>query len=109
MACAVRGATLGGKGAPQRAAASSVEPEGGAMTVSPAPIHHPTPHRWIPTAVALVVVAAVAATLGYALRGNGTSTTSSVTGSGTAVAQHRVVPAFTSVDLTGANNVVIRV
>jgi hypothetical protein len=80
------------------------------MTVAPTHIpRHPVHRRWsIVTLVALVGI--LAGALGYALRGNGSSTSGgSLAGSGTPAADARTLPPFTSVDLAGSNVVTIAV
>ena len=82
------------------------------MATSPAPIpHRHEPHRLI--LVSLGVLVGVVVTLGIvlAVRGNGIGTTSStgLKGSGAAATQTRTLPAFTAVDLAGANNVIVHV
>jgi len=80
------------------------------MTTSPAPIpHRHVQHRLILVSLCVVVVAAVAVGIVLAVRGTGTTSSTGVQGSGVPAAQTRTLPAFTAVDLAGANNVIVHV
>ena len=83
-----------------------------AMTTAPTSIpHRHVPHRFVLVSLCVLVVAAVAAGIVLAVRDNGSGTASStgVKGSGVAATQTRTLPAFTAVDLAGANNVTVYV
>jgi hypothetical protein len=82
------------------------------MTTSPAPIpHRHVSHRLIVVTVCVLVAAAMAVVIVLAARDNGAGTISSsgAQGSGVPAAQTRTVPAFTAVDLAGANVVTVDV
>lgn len=82
------------------------------MTTAPAPIsRRHLPRRLILTSLGVLAVAAVTAGIVVAVRDNGTRAAFSpgVKGSGVAASQTRTLPAFTAVDLAGANNVTVHV
>lgn len=83
------------------------------MTTSPAPILHRHAPTWlILLGITVLVFAAIVATIVLAaVHHNGTPTASSTgaTGSGVAATQTRTLPAFTTVDLAGANVVTVHV
>ena len=79
---------------------------------SPAPIsHRHVPHRLVLVSLCVLLAAAVAIAIVLAVRDNGGGTASStgVKGSGVPAVQTRALPAFTAVDLAGANNVTVHV
>jgi hypothetical protein len=79
------------------------------MTIAPVPIGGmKLPHRRHLLLVGLLVVAATSAWVLIAVGGE-SETTSVVRGSGVTVAETRALPAFTSVELAGANQVTIAV
>jgi len=82
------------------------------MTTAPAPVsRRHSPHRLLFTSLVVLVVAAVIVGMVLAVRDNGTGTISSsvVKGSGVAASRTRALPAFTAVDLTGGNNIIVHV
>ena len=82
------------------------------MTVAPTPVHpRREEHRswWVLVTIMAFLVGGLTVALLYEFDGFGGSSTSSTQGSGMPVTQARHLPAFTSVELTGNNNVVIRV
>lgn len=82
------------------------------MTTSPAPIpHRHVPQRLILVSLYVLAIAVLAVGIVLAVRNSGSGTTSStgLTGSGIAATQTRTLPAFTAVDLNGANNITVHV
>ena len=80
------------------------------MTLAPTSVQHrePRSHRWLLVAVP-AFLAGLALALLFEFDVFGGSTTSGLEGSGTAAQQTRTVAAFRSVELSGANNIVIHV
>src|SRR5581483_5607819 len=80
------------------------------MTTSPAPIpHRHVPHRLILASLYVLGIAALAIGIVLAVRHGGTTSSTGLTGSGVAATRARTVPAFTAVDLAGANAVTVAV
>lgn len=82
------------------------------MTAAPTTVHsrreqHHTP--WLPIAIVAFLVGGLTVALAYQLDWFGGSSNSTTEGSGVPGTQARDVAAFTSVELAGSNNVVIRV
>lgn len=81
------------------------------MTIAPSPVPHPSPHRLgiVVAAAALALAAgAVGVLIGRAAFG-GSSSSSTVTGSGHAVVRARQVASFGAVELAGSVPVTVRI
>jgi hypothetical protein len=76
-------------------------------SVRPRPEHHRS--RWVLVSILAFFLGGLAVALLYQFDVFGSSSRSSTQGSGVATAQTREVAAFNSIELAGANNVVIRV
>ncbi len=82
------------------------------MTVAPTPIQSPREHHLIRWAFVVVLACLAGLAVGLLFQFDvlgGSSSSSSVEGSGVAATQARDVAPFNSVDLAGSNNVVLRV
>jgi hypothetical protein len=82
------------------------------MTVAPTSVHPEREERrsrWVLAAIVAFLLGAVTVALLYEFDVVGDSSTSSTQGSGVPVSQVRDVASFTSVELAGSNNVVVRV
>jgi hypothetical protein len=83
-----------------------------AMTVAPTPVHPGREEhrvRWVLVAILAFLLGGLIVALLYHFDVFGSSSTSSIQGSGVPVTQVRDVAPFTSVELAGSNNVVVRV
>ena len=76
-------------------------------SVQPRPEHHRS--RWVLVALLAFALGGIAVASLYRFDGLGSSSSTSTEGSGVTATQTRQVPAFNSVELAGANNVVVRV
>jgi len=82
------------------------------MTVAPTPVHPGREEhrsRWMLVAILAFLLGGLTVALLYQFDVFGGSSTSSTHGSGVPVTQARDVASFTSVELAGSNNVVVRV
>ena len=82
------------------------------MTVAPTPVHPGREEhrsRWMLVAILALLLGGLTVALLYQFDVFGGSSTSSTHGSGVPVTQTRDVASFTSVELAGSNNVVVRV
>lgn len=82
------------------------------MTVAPTPVHSGREQhrsRWVLVAILAILLGGLAVALLYQLDVSGGSSNSTKEGSGVPATQAREVAAFNSVELSGSNNVVIRV
>ena len=82
------------------------------MTVAPIPVHPGREEhrsRWLLVAILAFLLGGLTVALLYQFDVFGGSSTSSTQGSGVPVTQTRDVASFTSVELAGSNNVVVRV
>jgi Putative auto-transporter adhesin, head GIN domain len=79
------------------------------MTTAPTPLPHRFARDPLTVSLLLAVLAALVAVLVLLARDNGGSSSSTLRGSGTPATQTRSLPAFTAVDLAGANQVAVHV
>ena len=83
------------------------------MTTAPTPLDSGQRarhgNRYMLVAILALVLVGVTIGIAYAIASNSSSSSNTVHGSGVQVNESRTVPAFSSVDLAGSNNVVIRV
>jgi hypothetical protein len=82
------------------------------MTTAPTPVHpgrEEHPSRWVLAAIVAFLLGGVTVALLYELDVFGSSSTSSTRGSGVPMTQSRDVAPFTSIELAGSNNLVVRV
>ena len=82
------------------------------MAVAPTPVHPERAQhrsRWVLVAILAFLVGGLTVALLYHVSVFGGSSSATTEGSGVPAAQARDVPAFTSVELAGSNNVVIHV
>jgi len=82
------------------------------MTTAPTPVHpgrEEHPSRWVLAAIVAFLLGGVTVALLYELDVFGSSSTSSTRGSGVPMTQSRDVTPFTSIELAGSNNLVVRV
>src|SRR5438067_2276905 len=89
----------------------SLSQEGGAMTAAPTPLQRREPHS--PLLVAVLLVVGLAGVVIWLLFHydvvNGSSSSTTVEGSGVAAVQTRDLSAFSTVELAGTNTVTIAV